>query len=88
MPPIVNFLGDKEFLTGTLSMVDFMLYEAIETVLGLCHDKRIFTTYPKLEAFHNRMKALPAFAAYLASPQFLAEPFFIPACAVDMQMPQ
>ena len=69
-------------------MVDFQLYELVEIILGLCHDKRVFTTYPKLGAFHSRMKALPTLAAYFASPQFLAEPFFIPACAVDMQMPQ
>ena len=88
LPPIVDFLGSKNFLTGTLSMVDFFLYEAIEIILGLCHDKRIFATYPKLEAFHNRMKALPTLAAYLNSPKFLAGPFFVPDCAVDMQMPQ
>ena len=69
-------------------MVDFQLYEAIEAILGLCHDKRVFTTYPKLEAFHSRMKALPALAAYFASPQFLAEPFFVPMNAIDFQMPQ
>ena len=69
-------------------MVDFQLYEAIECILGLCHDKRVFTTYPKLEAFHSRMKALPALAAYFTSPQFLAEPFFVPIWAGDMQMPQ
>ena len=88
LPKIADFLGNKEYLTGTLSMVDFILYEIVEILLGLCHDKRIFTTYPALEAFHNRMKAIPQLAAYFASSQFLAEPFFIPAAKVVMQMPQ
>ena len=88
LPPIPEYLGNKEFLTGTLSLADFQLYEAIEILLGMCHDKRIFTTYPNLEAFHNRMKAIPQFAAHLASPNCLTEPFFVPAANIDMQMPQ
>ena len=68
IPKIANFLGEKNFLTGdNVSMPDFILFEAVETILGLCHDKRLFTTHPNLEAFHNRMKALPTFATYLAS---------------------
>ena len=59
LPKIAEFLGTKDFLTGTLSMPDFILYEIVEIILGLCHDKRIFQTYPNLEAFHNRMKATP-----------------------------
>ena len=55
-----------------------MMFEQVETILGICHDKRIFATHPNLEAFHIRMKALPAFGAYLASDKFLAAPFFIP----------
>ena len=69
-------------------MADFQLYEAIETLLGICHDKRIFTTYPNLEAFHNRMKAIPQFAAHLASPNCITEPFLPPFYNLDMQMPQ
>ena len=69
LPKLANFLGDKNYMCGNdLTMPDFFFFEVIETVLGLCHDKRIFTAHPKLEAFHSRMKALPALAAYLASP--------------------
>lgn len=46
LPKIADFLGSKEYLTGTLSMADFILYEVVETLLGLCHDKRIFQTHP------------------------------------------
>ena len=43
LPKIAEFLGNKNFLCGAdLSMVDFMLFETVETLLGLCHDKRIF----------------------------------------------
>ena len=69
-------------------MPDFILFEAIEMILGICTDKRIFTSHPQLEAFHNRMKALPAFAAHLASPQCLKEPFFPSFVKVTVQMPQ
>ena len=59
LPKIAEFLGTKDFLTGTLSMADFILYELVETILGLCHDKRIFQTHANLGAFHDRMKAIP-----------------------------
>ena len=52
-------LGTKDYLTGTLSMADFIFFEMIETVLGICHDKRIFQEHPNLGTFHERMKAIP-----------------------------
>ena len=87
-PKLAEFLGNKDYLTGTLSMVDFMLFEMEETICALCHDKRIYTSHPNLEAHNNRMKAIPQFAAYLASPDCITQPFFIPASNLDMQIPQ
>ena len=29
-------------------MADFLFYEAIDTILAICQDKRIFVTYPTL----------------------------------------
>lgn len=70
---LADYLGEKNFLTGDkVTMPDFILFEIIETVLGLCHDKRLFTAHPNLEAFHGRMKALPNFSDYLASDKFIA----------------
>ena len=68
-------------------MVDFLFFEAIETVLALCNDKRIFYYYPKLEAYFYRMKALPGLCEYMDSDKFLAEPFFTQDCKVVMRYP-
>jgi len=89
MPKIANFLGNQNYLTGDkVTMPDFILFEVVETILGLCHDRRLFQAHPNLEGFYTRIRALPTFAAYLNSPRHLAEPFFIPAAKVNMQMPQ
>ena len=84
-----EYLADKNFLTGdNVCMADFILYEFVETVLAMHHDRSLFVTHPNLEPFHARIKALPNMAAYFASDKFLAMPFFIPAANLDMQMPQ
>ena len=88
LPALVEQLGNKKFLLcSQVQMVDFLLFEAIETVLALCNDKRIFYYYPKLEAYFYRMKALPGLCEYMDSDKFLAEPFFIPDCKVVMRYP-
>ena len=77
-----DFLGEKQFLTGDkFTFVDFILWEQIETVNMLAQDTRIFTAYPNFEAFHNRVKSLPKFAAYLASDKHIAGPCLPPGLA-------
>ena len=84
-PKIAAALGDKNFLVGdSVTMVDFFLWELLETTMAMCKDKRIYTAHPKLEAFNGRMKALPTFAAFLASDKFIKNAFFPPMVALDM----
>ena len=47
--PIVAFLGSNDFIVGnSLTFVDLLLWEIVETVLGLCQDTRLFTANPTL----------------------------------------
>ena len=47
--PIANYLGQNDFLVGSsLTVVDFLLWEACETVLGLCQDTRLFEAHSNL----------------------------------------
>ena len=74
--PIAASLGDKEYLVGSgLTVVDFLLWECTETILGLCQDTRLFDAHPNVQAHHARIGAIPAFAAYVASDNFVLAPF-------------
>ena len=74
---MVGYLGEKNFLTGTdVRMVDFLLFETIETLKFLSKSDRIFTEFPTLRALHARVAALPGLAEYLASDQHIARPYF------------
>ena len=85
MPKLVGYLGEKEFLTGKkVCMVDFIFWETIDTLLALTEDRRVFTEYPSLEVFYERMKKLPNFANYLASDECLKAPYFAPACKIKI----
>ena len=48
MPKFADYLGNKEYLTGTISLADFFLFELVETILGLCHDTRVFQAHPNI----------------------------------------
>mmetsp|Transcript_33645 Transcript_33645/g.41210 ORF Transcript_33645/g.41210 Transcript_33645/m.41210 type:complete len:218 (-) Transcript_33645:205-858(-) len=79
MVKVAEALGDKEYLAnGKLSFVDFILFELMETCNALAQDDRFNTAYPKLKAHHDRIAAIPKFAAYLASDKHLAGPFAPP----------
>ena len=74
--PIVAALGSNDWLAGSgLTFVDFTLWEVCETINGLCQDTRLFTTHPTLKAHHERVGAIPEFAAYVASDKFFKSPF-------------
>ena len=54
--PFFDYLGKSSYLVGnSLSMADFLFYEVIELVLGICEDKRLFEKYPNLEDYHARI---------------------------------
>ena|ERR550525_158487 len=80
--PLATYLGDKSFLHGnSVRMTDFILWELIETGNAAAGDDRLGQQYPKLKAFHERVLALPTFAAYWNSDKALKAPFFPPAFA-------
>ena len=70
---IVDYLGDKQFLCGDqLRFVDFFLYEMCNFIDGMCEgSRRIFDTFPTLESHYERVKAVPEFAAFLASDKYV-----------------
>ena len=76
LEPIVAYLGDKQFLASAdVSLADFLVWEGIETILQITQDRRVFTDFPTLEAYHARISDLPTFAAFRASDNFFALPF-------------
>ena len=79
MKPISDFLGKKQYLTGDVFyFVDIILWESIELCNGLAQDERLFSTYPNLQEYHARVKALPKMAAWIKSDKFVKEPFLHP----------
>ena len=81
MPQIVAYLGDKQWFVGSgPSMVDFQFFETVESLKALSEDNRLYEQWPTLEAFRNRVAALPRFAEYLASDRFISGP----TCPVAM----
>ena len=87
-PPLIAFLGEKNFFLGnSMTLPDLMVWElcmtmqVIEEKLG---NPQLWTKYPTLKAHYDRMEADPVLAAYKASDKFLAAPYFIPACKLDM----
>ena len=83
--PIVDVLGSKNYLIGAkVSLVDFVLFEGIETVIVLCRDERLFDKHPTLRALRDRMLALPKFGAYYKSDACIKRPFFISTVKVAM----
>ena len=73
----VECLGDKPFMTGAAVTVgDLKIYEALRKIALICeaHALKTLEPYPTLAAFVARVEAIPAMAAYLASPNFLARP--------------
>ena len=63
---------DRQFVTGAnVTLPDFILFEQINFVNQITKGQNdtAFTKFPKLEAFHARMAALPGLAEYLAGPE-------------------
>ena len=68
-------LGDKDWLIGKLTLVDFFLAQFLG-VFALQGD--YLQKFPNLVAFMKRYEELPAIKAYLASDRNLKVPYFPP----------
>ena len=85
VPKLAGFLGSKNFLLGDeVTMADLMLFEDIETVVAAMQSENLYTDYPALKAYQDRVRALPGLAEFLASPKHIGVPFFIPQIKVPM----
>ena len=73
---LANFLGDKEWLTGSISYVDFMGYVMIDIMRQ--YTPQTMAKYPTLEKYLERFESLPAIKAYLSSTQYKKWPLFGP----------
>jgi glutathione S-transferase len=64
---------------ASLTIADFTLYEGIEQARLMLReragDAAFSASYPAVTAFQARFEALPAVAAYMASPEFIKRPF-------------
>eukprot|EP01016_Furgasonia_blochmanni_P008292 TRINITY_DN1334_c0_g1_i1.p1 TRINITY_DN1334_c0_g1~~TRINITY_DN1334_c0_g1_i1.p1 ORF type:complete len:317 (+),score=99.84 TRINITY_DN1334_c0_g1_i1:110-1060(+) len=67
-----TLLANQDYLVGTISFVDIVLYELLD-VINLQEAAQL-DAHENLRKFHARIGALPPIAAYLASPRFIARP--------------
>ncbi|CAG2177143.1 unnamed protein product [Oppiella nova] len=89
---LVKFMGDKEWLSGQLSYVDFMAYEILDCgqlsyvdfmAYEILDWFRLFSSdtiakYPAITRYMARFEALPAIKSYRSSPQYKSWPLFSP----------
>jgi len=70
MAKLSKLLGERDYILGAkISFVDFALFELLERYAALVPG--CYAGHANLAAFHARVAALPAVAAYRASPAFL-----------------
>jgi glutathione S-transferase len=67
-----NYLGDKDWFVGELTVVDFLFYELLDQA-------RLFSPgtlehHENLKNFFERFEALSAIKRYMASPDFIKRP--------------
>lgn len=79
LPPIVDFLGDKNFFLGTdCGLPDLLMFEMSETINTISGNHDLWTKFPTLEANYDRVCTIPNMAAYRASDKFVSAPFLVP----------
>ncbi|CAG2178051.1 unnamed protein product, partial [Oppiella nova] len=61
----LELLGDKQWLTGQLSYVDFMAYDILETIKK--YSAETVGKYPTISRYVDRFEALVPIKAYLSS---------------------
>jgi glutathione S-transferase len=67
-----GLLGDKEFMAGGLTWIDFAIADFMQTLDLLSPD--LLQPFPKLRDLHQRVWALPQLKDYFASPRFQKRP--------------
>mmetsp|Transcript_34266 Transcript_34266/g.24769 ORF Transcript_34266/g.24769 Transcript_34266/m.24769 type:complete len:95 (+) Transcript_34266:421-705(+) len=66
MPPVIKYLGDKQFLGGDEPCyVDFLLFELIENLVFVSDGKPF--EHENVKNYHARVSALPKLAEYIQS---------------------
>lgn len=71
------FLGDRDFLAGdNVTYVDFMAYETFDFYRLLI--PTVFTGFPSLKAYQDRIESLPELQEYLHSTTYKRWPIFGP----------
>ena len=66
-----------------ITYIDFLMYELMDINSHL--EPTILDDVPSLKAYHDRIKNLPAIAAYMKSDRFLAYPLNAPFAAFGGQ---
>jgi hypothetical protein len=61
--PIFDYLGEKEFIVGELTWIDFYWLELTECG-NYFSEGRLFETYPNAKAYVERMRALKGLKNY------------------------
>ena len=71
---LVKYLGDKQWLCGGLTYVDFIFAELLELLHYVWGDK-LWEDYPTAKAYRDRFFAIEPIAAYCSREDFMAKPF-------------
>ena len=66
LEPIVSWLGDKQYLMGdNVCYLDFILFECVN-VIEFVTEGRVFTDYPTLKPYVERIRAIPSLKEVIA----------------------
>jgi len=67
LPPIVAFLGNNNFMAGNnVTWIDFFFFEMLQ-LMKFLHEG-LFTDFPTLQAYDDRVRNLPKLKEYLDNP--------------------
>ena len=81
LEPIVKWLGTKDYLMGKdLCYVDFVLFECI-CVIDFVTEGRVFTDYPTLKPYSDRIKSFTSLQSALAAAEM--KPFNNPMAKLN-----
>ncbi|KXJ12315.1 Glutathione S-transferase Mu 3 [Exaiptasia diaphana] len=68
-----DFLGEKNYLAGDkITFVDFVMYELLDQ--HKVFDASLLEPHKNLQAFMERIEALPKIAEYMKSDKFMTRP--------------
>ncbi|XP_022703227.1 glutathione S-transferase Mu 5-like [Varroa jacobsoni] len=75
-PQLETFLGDRSFIVGDeLTYVDFLAYEMFDQHRVLWPEyEKMYAPFPQINAYLQRLEALPKFAKFLQSDKYKAWP--------------